>query len=126
MTPENAVRPCAILKVRSIEGTVRWYADVGFAVRENDGQSFAEVARAGLALQFLAGETPWPGEPALTGNFYVHVDDVVALHEAIQARVDIPWGIEVRPWGVIELTLRDPDGYHVTFTQPDPAKTTAR
>jgi hypothetical protein len=112
------VPACAVLKVGSIAESTRWYAAVGFEVRETDEQSFAEVALRGLALQFIAGETPWPGPPRLTGNFYVHVDDVPSVHDAIRGRVDIEWGVEERPWGAIDLTLRDPDGYHVTFTQP--------
>jgi hypothetical protein len=85
-----------VVKVRSITESTRWYAAVGFDVRESDEQTFAEVAIDGLTLRFIAGETPWPGAPAFTGSFFVHVQSVRSVHDAINRRVDVPWGVEAR------------------------------
>ena len=111
----------AILKSSDLTRTLAWYADIGFSLRdrvEADGRDWAEVERDGLVLQFLAGETPWAESPGLTGCFYVRPESVDAVYEQIRGRVDCPWGVEERPWGARELTLIDPDGYGITFTQP--------
>jgi hypothetical protein len=116
-------RAIAIIKVRAVAESVGWYRRVGFEVRgdEPDGDAtFAEVGRDGFVLQLLSGDTPWSGPPTFTGSFYVHVADVRAVLEVVRERVAVEWGVEERPWGALELTLRDPDGYFVTFTQAAP------
>jgi hypothetical protein len=83
-----------------------------------DAPTWAEVTRDDLAVQFLTGETPWPGSPALTGCLYVHPADVRAVHDEIKDAIDCPWGVEEREWGARELTVQDPNGYFVTFSEP--------
>ena len=110
----------AILKVTSVPSTLAWYEAAGFTIRgqhPDDGPTWAEVSRGPLVLQFVSGETPWSDPPTLTGSFYVHTDSVDRVLCDIAPAIEAPWGIERRPWGALELTLRDPDGYHVTFTQ---------
>jgi hypothetical protein len=114
----SEARVCAIVKVRSIAETTKWYAAAGFKVLGVEDDSWAEVGRDGLVLQFVTGATPWSDEPGLTGSFYVHVPDVSTVHADIATRIDAPWGVESRPWGAVEMTLCDPNGYHITFTQP--------
>jgi hypothetical protein len=113
----------AIVKVSSVPASIRWYRAAGFAVRPadvGDDATWAEVERDGLVLQLLAGETPWDAAPGFTGTFYVHTRSVRAVRDAVADSVDVGWDVEERPWGAIELTLRDPDGYFITFTQPGP------
>jgi hypothetical protein len=61
----------AILKTTDVAGTLDWYRRMGFEVRgvfPDEGEpTWCEVARNGVVLQFLGGETPWPGPPAFTG-----------------------------------------------------------
>jgi hypothetical protein len=103
---------------------VRWYRALGFDVQPPSPDvdaTWAEVQRDGLVLQLLAGDTPWEGSPAFTGSFYVHAPSVQSVHDdAAAADVEMEWRVEERPWGALELTLQDPDGYFVTFTQPSP------
>jgi hypothetical protein len=113
-------RVAAILKVASVQETVKWYRQVGFEVRgvaPEAEPTWAEVARDGLVLQFLAGDTPWEGPPGLTGCLYVHPPSVERVYEQIRDSVASEHGVEVRPWGAVELTLRDPNGYFLTFTE---------
>ncbi len=117
--PPSQTRAAAVLKVNSIADTLRWYGDAGFVVRGTDraeGPRWAEVERDGLVLQFVEGSTPWDGAPTFTGSFYAYPSSVVAVFGEIRDRVVCPWGVEQRPWGAVELTLRDPDGYYLTFT----------
>ena len=111
----------AILKSTDIERTIAWYQTIGFELRGQHpdvAPAWCEVECNGTVLQFLAGSTPWEGEPAFTGCFYVHATDVDAVHQQVRELVDVPWGVEDRDWGARELVLRDPDGYFITFTQP--------
>ena len=113
--------PVAILKSSDVARTMDWYVKVGFALGgcfPEAAPTWCELEREGVVLQFLGGDTPWDGEPAFTGCFYVHVSDVDAVYEQVRDFVDAEWGVEEREWGARELTLRDPDGYFLTFTQP--------
>ncbi len=113
-------RLVAILKSSDILRTAEWYAAAGFEVRGSPPEempTWCEVAREGTLLQFLAGDTPWDGGPALTGCLYFPTDNVDAVYDEIHERVACEWGVEERDWGARELVLRDPDGYYLTFTQ---------
>ena len=115
-------RVSAILKTEDVAGTIDWYRQVGFEIREvfpDAGEpTWCEVARDGVILQFLGGETPWAGAPTFTGTLYFHPSSVEALYEEIKDRVTPAWGPEVREWGARELGLQDPNGYFLTFTEP--------
>jgi hypothetical protein len=106
----------AILKVTSMDESMRWFRGLGFHVDGDD--TWAEVTRDDLVLQLLSGDTPWDGAPAFTGTFYVHTESVHELFAALPADLVPEWGVEERPWGATELTLQDPNGYFFTFTQP--------
>jgi hypothetical protein len=123
MADTSGGRPVAVLKVADIDRTVAWYSAAGFAVRgrgDDPGTSWCEVARDGTVIQFLAGETPWPGDPCFTGCFYVHVDDLDRAFAELRDPVVSQWGIEEREWGPREVVLADPDDYLVTLTQAQP------
>jgi catechol 2,3-dioxygenase-like lactoylglutathione lyase family enzyme len=111
-----------MLKTERMAETIAWYERAGFEVRgrsPDHGQpTWIEVGRDDVTLQFLAGETPWPGTPALTGTIYVHPLSVDAVHRQIREEIEPAWGPEVREWGMLELGLRDPNGYFLTFTEP--------
>jgi hypothetical protein len=110
-----------ILKANDVAATAAWYELVGFEVRgsfPDDAPTWVEVARDDLAVQSVSGDTPWPEPPRLTGCLYVRPPSVRAVHDEVKDRVECPWGVEERPWGARELTLTDPNGYYVTFTEP--------
>jgi hypothetical protein len=111
-------RAVAILKTDDMAETIRWYLAAGFELRDQfpgGDPTWCELARDGLVLQFLAGETPWPGTPTMTGCLYLYPTSVVAVHEELRDIIDLEWGIEDRDWGRRELVVRDPSGYFLTF-----------
>jgi hypothetical protein len=117
---ERTEEVAVILKSSNVPATIQWYAKVGFDVHgsfPDDEPTWCEVARDGLVVQFLAGETPWEGPPHLTGCLYVHPASVEAVYAEIGGRVECERGVEEREWGARELVLRDPDGYYLTFTE---------
>jgi hypothetical protein len=110
-----------ILKTLDLNATLEWYQLVGFEVRATFPErepTWAEIARDGLVIQFASGDTPWSGPPALTGCLYVHPGSVQTVYDQIRDRVPCPSGVEERPWGARELTIADPNGYFLTFTEP--------
>ncbi len=111
----------AILKTTDVARTIEWYRRVGFEVRDvfpdSDEPTWCEVSRDGVVLQFLGGETPWAEPPTFTGTFYFRPESVEALYEQIKGHTPPAWGPEVREWGALELGLRDPNGYFLTFTE---------
>jgi catechol 2,3-dioxygenase-like lactoylglutathione lyase family enzyme len=120
MAAGPAARVSAILKVSDMPATLAWYRAAGFDIRDAfppEEPTWCEVARDGLVLQFLAGQTPWEADPILTGSFYLYPQSVDAVYEEIGGSVECPWGIEEREWGARELVVRDPDGYLLTFSE---------
>lgn len=112
-------RPVAILKIDDPDRTIAWYVAAGFELRgrlDQDDSTWVEVGRDGTVIQFLAGETPWDGEPRLTGCLYVHVDDIEQALAELKSPVSSEWGVEHRHWGAREVVLQDPDGYLITLT----------
>ncbi len=112
----------AILKTLDMQSTIEWYVAAGFELTgrhpAEGAATWCEVHRDGLVLQFLAGDTPWPEPPAMTGTLYVYPPSVQGVYDEIKDRVIPSWGPEVREWGTRELGLRDPNGYFITFTEP--------
>ena len=112
----------AILKTLDMDATITWYTRIGFELRgrfpETGEATWCEVARDGVTLQFLAGDTPWPEAPGFTGTLYLYPRSVSELYESIRYHTEIAWGPEEREWGMRELGLRDPNGYYITFAEP--------
>ena len=118
MEPQAAT---IVLKTEDMSSTIDWYRRVGFEQRggfPDDDPMWCELKRDDLVLQFLSGDTPWEGPPALTGCLYVHPRSVDVVYEEVQDRVTCEWGVEDREWGARELTLQDPNGYFLTFSEP--------
>ena len=102
----------AILKSDDVTRTIEWYRRMGFEIRgvfpESGEPTWCEVARDGVILQFLGGDTPWPGPPSFTGTLYFRPESVDALYEQIKDHTTPAWGPEVREWGTRELGVQIP------------------
>jgi hypothetical protein len=95
-------RAVAILKTRDMAETIRWYMAAGFVLREHfpgRDPTWCELARDDLVVQFLAGDTPWAGTPAMTGLLYVYPASVDAVHDELSGVINLEWGLEDRDWG---------------------------
>ena len=111
-----------MMKTEDMAATMAWYERAGFEIRgrfPDEGEpTWLEVARDDVVLQFLAGETPWPQSPTLTGTIYFYPRSVREVHERIRSEIEPAWGPEAREWGMLEMGLQDPNGYFLTFTEP--------
>jgi hypothetical protein len=69
-------------------------------------------------LAFGTDPQNWYPDPALSGQLWIEVDDVTALHANVAGKVAIEWGPEVYSYGRREFAIKDPNGYLLTFSQP--------
>ena len=115
-------RVSVMLKTEDMAASLDWYQRAGFVLRDrfpDDGEpTWLEVERDDVILQFLAGDTPWPNSPTLTGTIYFYPESVYELHEQLRGEIEPSWGPVVREWGMLEMGLQDPNGYFLTFSEP--------
>lgn len=114
--------PVPILRIFSVEKAKEFYVGfLGFTVDaehrfHDNAPLFMQVSRAGLKL-FLS-EHHGDGSPGV--KVVVPMSGIDELHAELQAkkyRYMNP-GIEEVPWGQRQLTVIDPSGNHLTFSEP--------
>jgi uncharacterized glyoxalase superfamily protein PhnB len=115
------------LAVRDMKKTLAFYTrDLGFKPGMTfptlDDPEYADVSRDGMVLMFVpAGSAGIPdGEKLGLGvNLYLQIDgDIDAYYNELKKRgVQITADIKDEPYGIRDFTVRDPDGYILTFNQ---------
>ncbi len=110
------------LPVGDLERSIGYYQEVlglDLAWRTEDGQ-LAAIASGTIEILLLV---PWSGEgPPPPQSFYVYVDDPEALCAEIeQAGGDIVDPVALRPYGMVDFAVRDPDGHRFTLGRGDEA-----
>lgn len=120
------------LIVADVARSVAWYRDVlGFEVDATVPEAapyvFA-IVRSGHVEIFLNAPEPAVAEyPAFTDRpiggtltLFIEVADIAAAHASLEGRVPIVMPLEKKWYGVTEFAFTDPDGYVITFAQPEP------
>ncbi len=114
-----------LLNVEDVEASLDFYRNaLGFTVdnRHDDRGKpiWAAIRHGEIALMLNSPEQadssarrrrPSYGETL----FYLYVPDAQAAHEELSARGYAPGPLAEQPYGVLEFTLRDPDGYELAF-----------
>jgi catechol 2,3-dioxygenase-like lactoylglutathione lyase family enzyme len=126
-------RICCIeprLHVADLQRAIAFYHDVlGFtltAVFPEAHPTFAMMLRDGVGIQLGGiGGVRGAGDPS-TCTLWIDVEDVLALHAAVSARVAIEWGPEVYLYGRRELGFRDPDGNLIVLSEETDDPVTCR
>ncbi len=118
------------LPVANLGHTIAFYVGVlGFRVDvawPESEPTFCILVRDDVNLGFFAPDAHRGQVTMGDADLYLAVDDVRALHAAIQSVAPIEWGPEVYFYGRREFAIRDPDGYLLIFTEPtDDAPTCA-
>lgn len=121
----------ANLMVEDVDKTIAYYRDLlGFELAMTEPQEepfqWAMMTNGGAELMFqsrasLAGEYEQLfGDIPLGGSFtlFIEVNDVRALFEKVKTHVEMVKELEETFYGMIEFTIRDLDGYLLTFAQP--------
>jgi uncharacterized glyoxalase superfamily protein PhnB len=107
-----------MLQTDDIGRTRRWYEDVlGFSCVSAPDDGWCRLERDDIALMFMRNEHL--GRPHATATQYIYVDDVYELWNSIRHNCTAEWGPEKMPYGMIEFAIRDPNGYLLSFGQPE-------
>lgn len=115
------------LSVRDVVESSRWYCDnLGFdLVFQMPGPNGAPILThlrwAKYADLLLVPDRSSPSEPkglGITLNFAMGGKSIDDFSDGVAAKVVTIDGPVDQPWNARELTIRDPDGYRLTFTQP--------
>jgi catechol 2,3-dioxygenase-like lactoylglutathione lyase family enzyme len=119
------------LIVSDVARSAAWYRDVlGFSVvmtvPEQAPHAFA-ILQSGSVEIFLNAPEPAIAEyPAFadraiggTLTMFIEVSDIAAAHAALKDRVRIVMPLEKKWYGVTEFAFEDPDGYVITYAQPE-------
>jgi catechol 2,3-dioxygenase-like lactoylglutathione lyase family enzyme len=110
------------LKTKDLAHTIQFYVDVlGFVVDSKwpaDNPTDCILDNGHVHLAFGTDPQNWYPDPALSGQLWIEVDDVTALHANVAGKVAIEWGPEVYSYGRREFAIKDPNGYLLTFIQP--------
>jgi catechol 2,3-dioxygenase-like lactoylglutathione lyase family enzyme len=118
------------LIVTDLDRSARFYAAaLGLAEEDRatgpEGAFFAILAREGLRLMLETPKSPDPGtrallsahggRPGATINLYLSVDDLGAERSRLaRAKVEFEGPVD-KPYGMREVSFRDPDGYWWTL-----------
>lgn len=107
-----------ILHVPDVAASVAWYEALGFEVLDVDPHD-AEAKWAHLAYgagRVMFRAAPEPGAPGRADvDLYIRIPAVDALRDALPETVEVVSGPRNMAYGMRELTVRDPDGFAVTF-----------
>ena len=110
------------LKTKNLAETVRFYIDVlGFVVDSQwptGNPTDCLLDNGEVHLAFSTDPNNWYPDPGLSGQLWIEVDDVLALHASLVGKAPIEWGPEVYSYGRREFAIKDCNGYVLTFTEP--------
>jgi len=105
-----------MLQTADMDRAVAWYESVlGFRCVARQDDDWCRLERDGVALMLM--RNAHLGAPQATATQYIEVDDLGALWDAIKDRVTAEWGPERMPYGMLEVAIRDADGYLLSFGQ---------
>ncbi len=104
-----------ILHVPDVAASVAWYESLGFEVLDVDppdaAAQWAHLAYGAGRVMFRASPVAGPA----CVDIYIRIPAVDALREALPRTVEVISGPQDMTYGMRELTLRDPNGFAVTF-----------
>ena len=129
------------LFVEDLDASVAFYGHVlGFRVERRD-EGYVSMRRGTVVLGLgPVAKLPARGEgPGFTRErladdkgagveIVLELDDVEqvrALHEHCRSQVAVVEPLELRPWGLHDFRIVDPDGYYLRVTHGDAASTQA-
>lgn len=124
------MRPCTLsprlvpaLLVKDMAETLAFHGKLGFAVTgchpDQLRAAWADVTRDGVVLQFHSEPScQTPPAPVCSGTIHFHPGSVGAMADKLRGKIEFTWGPEVMDYGLRELAVQDPSGYHLAFTEP--------
>ena len=129
--PHHLTKLTPNLIVADVSRSIAFYRDVlGFTLQTTVPDAapfvFAIVQSGGVEIFLNAPEPAVAEYPAFKGRpiggtltLFIQVVDVRAAHQALKNQVEIVMPLETKWYGVTEFAFTDPDGYVITFAQPE-------
>lgn len=106
-----------MLQTNDMERTRNWYREIlGFRCVSAQADDWCRLERDDIAIMFM--RNAHFGSPHATATQYIYVDDVRTLWESIKDQCAAEWGPEKMPYGLIEVAVKDPNGYLLSFGEP--------
>lgn len=110
-----------MLKTLDMAQTVKFYMEkLGFTVETlwpQEKPTFGILKRDAIQISFLVDKHGHYPDPCLSGQVYIDVEDVKALHTQMEGKVEYLWGPEVYFYKRREFAIRDNNGYTLTFSE---------
>lgn len=118
-----------LLQVYDMQTSIRFYRDVlGFQVVDETDHDWWAMLKLGDAVLMLNtayedGRRPSTPDPARVRahhdvSFYFELGDLAGFHAHLRAKgVDVPPPAKTS-YGLMQLNVKDPDGYELCFTAP--------
>ena len=109
------------LKTNDLAQTIDFYVELlGFVVDSkwppyNPTNCILDNGHVHLA--FGTDPEDWYPAPGLSGQLWIDVDNVLALHASVAGKLPIEWGPDVYGYGRREFAIKDCNGYLLTFSQ---------
>jgi uncharacterized glyoxalase superfamily protein PhnB len=112
-----------MIHVPNVSATAEWYTSIGFEIRNiNRECDTSEIDWALLRLgqsdlMLDAGGLP-SSDHRREVDLYIHADDVDALRKLVEDKAEIVEDLHETFYGMREFTIRDCNGFWITFRQP--------
>ena len=110
------------LKTTDLGETIAFYVDLlGFVVAAQwpaESPTNCILDNGHVHIAFGTDPQNWYSAPGLSGQLWIDVDNVMALHEKITGKVPVEWGPEVYDYGRLEFAIKDCNGYLLAFSEP--------
>ena len=114
--------------VNDIDKTVAFYNQLGFAITmrvpEQGDLIWAMLTNNNVSImvqtfESLGNELPDIDRKQLGGAllFYINIKQIRSFFDEIKDKVEVVKGINKTFYGATEFTIKDVDGYHLTFAE---------
>ena len=110
-----------MLHVADVQATLDWYRSIGFEPidsNEEDGQVNWALMSLGNSQLMLNSGGKMSSETRRDVDLYVRTDDLVAIRRQIDDQAQLVEDIHDTFYGMREFTVRDINGFWITFGEP--------
>lgn len=112
-----------MIHVPDVAATADWYRSLGFTLEEtNEDEGELNWARLRLGASYVmlnAGGRPSEASRRDV-DLYVTTPGIDALYEKVQEFAEVVFGPNDAFYGMREFTIRDPNGFWITFGERQP------
>lgn len=116
-----------LLAVNNMKNTIEFYKNVlgfkiGMVFPDADNPEYADLSKDGMVLMFITIKNVGIGSEEKLGtgmNLYMEIDgDIDEYYAEVKSKdVEIAADIKDEPFGTRDFTVKDIDGYQLTFNQ---------